>query len=361
MAELRLQGLTKRFGEVVAVRDLTVTVESGELVALLGPSGCGKTTTLRMVAGFEAPTQGRVVLGGRDVTDDPPERRNCGMVFQHYALFPHLTVEQNVAFGLEMRRLPRSEVRRRVGEILERVGLTGLARRYPRQLSGGQQQRTALARALVINPSVLLLDEPLANLDAKLREEMRFYIRSLQREFGITTLYVTHDQAEALVLADRIAVLMNGVLQQVGSPEEIYSRPRTATVAAFLGVTNLLPGRVVARRSDLVVLRTSAGIVRACGADGLAEGAEAVVSIRPEHIDLDRADAPGSRDGVNHLRGVVRERTFLGGLVDFRVDLGEGFLLRVQGRAGAPQRVGDQVSVLFDPQAAWALPAQETA
>ncbi len=338
MAELRLQGLTKRFGEVVAVRDLTVTVESGELVALLGPSGCGKTTTLRMVAGFEAPTQGRVVLGGRDVTDDPPERRNCGMVFQHYALFPHLTVEQNVAFGLEMRRLPRSEVRRRVGEILERVGLTGLARRYPRQLSGGQQQRTALARALVINPSVLLLDEPLANLDAKLREEMRFYIRSLQREFGITTLYVTHDQAEALVLADRMA-----------------------TVAAFLGVTNLLPGRVVARRSDLVVLRTSAGIVRACGADGLAEGAEAVVSIRPEHIDLDRADAPGSRDGVNHLRGVVRERTFLGGLVDFRVDLGEGFLLRVQGRAGAPQRVGDQVSVLFDPQAAWALPAQETA
>lgn len=358
MADLGLVGVTKRFGEVAAVRDLTLTVRSGELVALLGPSGCGKTTTLRLVAGFEAPSEGHVLLGGRDVTGEPPERRNCGMVFQHYALFPHMTVEENVAFGLEMRRLPRAEVRRRVGEILERVGLAGLAHRYPRQLSGGQQQRTALARALVINPSVLLLDEPLANLDAKLREEMRFYIRSLQREFGITTLYVTHDQAEALVLADRVAVLMNGVLQQVGPPEEIYARPRTAAVAAFIGVTNLVPGRVVARNAEHVVLQTPAGVVRAGGREDLREGMDAVLSVRPEHMELDHVGA-SSRDGVNRFGGMVRERTFLGGLTDFRVDVGGGLLLRVQGRSDAPQRVGDRVDVVFTPQAAWAVPQED--
>ncbi len=359
MASLRLQGLTKRFGDVVAVHELTLEVPSGELVALLGPSGCGKTTTLRMVAGFDVPTRGRIVLGDRDITADPPERRDCGMVFQHYALFPHLTVEQNVAFGLEMRGLRRPDVERRVGEILERVGLGGLGRRYPRQLSGGQQQRTALARALVISPRVLLLDEPLANLDAKLREEMRFYIRSLQREFHITTLYVTHDQAEALVLADRVAVLMNGRLQQVGAPEEIYHRPRTPAVAAFIGLTNLLPGRVTGRSGERLVLETPAGTVRAAGAPDLREGMEAMLSVRPEHIELDRPGEPASRDGVNRLRGVVQERTFLGSLIDFRVDVGGGVLLRVQGRGGAPQRVGEQVSVSFDTTAAWALPRRE--
>jgi putative spermidine/putrescine transport system ATP-binding protein len=356
MADLSLRGLTRRFGDVVAVRGLTLSLSSGELVALLGPSGCGKTTTLRMVAGFDVPTQGRVFLGDRDITDDPPERRNCGMVFQHYALFPHLTVEQNVAFGLEMRGHRRPEVGRRVREILERVGLGGLEARYPRQLSGGQQQRTALARALVINPSVLLLDEPLANLDAKLREEMRFYIRSLQREFGITTLYVTHDQAEALVLADRVAVLMNGVLQQFAAPEEIYHRPRTAAVAAFIGLTNLLSGRVTARAGDRVVLETDAGLIRACGGADLSEGMPAMLSVRPEHIEVGGLDAPPPRDGANRLQGVVRARTFLGSLIDFRVDVGRGVLLRVQGRATAPQQVGDRVSVSFDTTAAWALP-----
>src|SRR5437588_1604774 len=233
MAEISLRGLTKRFGTVAAVHDLTLTLASGELVALLGPSGCGKTTTLRMIAGFESPTRGRVLLAARDVTEAPPEGRNCGMVFQNYALFPHLTVHQNVSFGLQMRRLPRAAIGPRVDEILARVGLGGLGHRYPRQLSGGQQQRTALARALVINPSVLLLDEPLANLDAKLREEMRFFIRSLVREFHITTLYVTHDQAEALVLADRVAVLIDGVLQQFDTPEAVYRRPRTILGSLF--------------------------------------------------------------------------------------------------------------------------------
>jgi len=359
MADLSLRGLTKRFGDVVAVHDLTLTLASGELVALLGPSGCGKTTTLRMIAGFDVPTAGRILLGDRDVTEAPPEKRTCGMVFQHYALFPHLTVEQNVAFGLEMQGLGRPAIRRRVAEILDRVGLGGLGRRYPRQLSGGQQQRTALARALVINPGVLLLDEPLANLDAKLREEMRFYIRALQRELHITTLYVTHDQAEALVLADRVAVLMNGVLQQFGAPEEIYHRPQTAAVAAFIGVTNFLPGRVTARSGDRFVLETPAGVIRARGTADLREGMDAMLSVRPEHIELGGPDPGVSPDGINSVRGVVRERTFLGSLIDFRVDVGHGVLLRVQGRAAASQRAGDQVTVSFDSAAAWALPGRE--
>ncbi|HEV2357581.1 MAG TPA: ABC transporter ATP-binding protein [bacterium] len=351
MAEIRLRGLTKRFAEVVAVSELTLDAASGELVALLGPSGCGKTTTLRMVAGFETPSAGRIRLGDRDVTDVAPERRNCGMVFQHYALFPHLTVAQNVAFGLEMRGVARPDVARRVSAILDRVGLAGLDGRFPRQLSGGQQQRTALARALVINPSVLLLDEPLANLDAKLREEMRFYIRSLQREFGITTLYVTHDQAEALVLADRVAVMMDGVLRQFDAPEEIYHRPRSAAVAAFIGLTNLLPGRVAFRAGDALVVDTPAGLVRGRGPAGLAPGTRALLSVRPEHIDLD-----GRGDGINRLNGVVLERTFLGAITDFRVDVGDGIVLRVQGRAAA-HRPGDRVAVSFPETAAWTVPA----
>jgi putative spermidine/putrescine transport system ATP-binding protein len=360
MAEIRLRGLTKRFGDVTAVSGLTLEAASGELVALLGPSGCGKTTTLRMVAGFETPTGGRIVLGDQDVTDVAPERRNCGMVFQHYALFPHLTVAQNVAFGLEMRQVPRAEIGRRVGAILDRVGLGGLHGRFPRQLSGGQQQRTALARALVINPSVLLLDEPLANLDAKLREEMRFYIRSLQREFGITTLYVTHDQAEALVLADRVAVMMDGVLRQFDAPEEIYHRPRSAAVAAFIGLTNLLPGRVAARAGDALVVETAAGAVRGRGVAELGTGTRAVLSIRPEHIDLNGgAGLAGSGDGINRLQGAVVERTFLGAITDFRVDVGGGLTLRVQGRAAAAHRPGDRVAVSFAESAAWAVPADD--
>ena len=369
MAEIRLRGLTKLFGEVVAVDGLSLDAASGELIALLGPSGCGKTTTLRMVAGFEIPTAGQILLGDHDVTAQAPERRNCGMVFQHYALFPHLTVAQNVAFGLEMRQVPRAEVARRAAKILDRVGLGGLGGRFPRQLSGGQQQRTALARALVINPSVLLLDEPLANLDAKLREEMRFYIRSLQREFGITTLYVTHDQAEALVLADRVAVMMDGVLRQFDAPEEIYHRPRSAAVAAFIGLTNLLPGRVASRAGDVVVVETPAGRIRGRGVPDLAPGARTALSVRPEYIDLEPLDGGRGAEtpepaadggGPNRMQGRVAERTFLGAITDFRVDLGGGLTLRVQGRAGLPLRPGDRVAVSFLEADAWAVPADDT-
>ena len=356
MAEISLRRLTKRFGTVAAVHDLTLTLASGELVALLGPSGCGKTTTLRMIAGFESPTQGRVLLADRDVTEAPPEDRNCGMVFQNYALFPHLTVHQNVSFGLQMRKVPRAAIGPRVDEILARVGLGGLGHRYPRQLSGGQQQRTALARALVINPSVLLLDEPLANLDAKLREEMRFFIRSLVREFHITTLYVTHDQAEALVLADRVAVLIEGVLQQFDTPEAVYRRPRTVRVASFIGLTNLIPGRVTAHSADRLVLETGIGPLRAHGPADLRDGMDALLSLRPETIELGTRGPAAPGDGANHLRGIVRERAFLGSLFDYRVDVGGGTLLRVQSGVTAVHQVEDEVTVSFQPAAGWVLP-----
>ena len=354
MSSISLRSLTKRFGEVTAVDRLDLELPEGELVALLGPSGCGKTTTLRMVAGFETPTEGRILLGDRDVTRLPPERRDCGMVFQNYALFPHMTVAENVAFGLQMRGVAKAEANQRVTRILEKVGLKGMTGRRPRQLSGGQQQRTALARALVINPAVLLLDEPLANLDAKLREEMRFYIRSLQREFHITTLYVTHDQAEALVLADRIAVMMDGRLQQLGTPEELYRRPLNAAVAAFVGLTNLLPGRVVAVKDGEVDFESPAGLLRGKGPGSLSSGAPAWLSVRPEDLGLHPPES--GADGQNQVRGVVRERAFLGNIADYRVEAPGDLLLRVQAAPSLRYAPGDEVTVSFPADVGWSLP-----
>mgnify|MGYP000007313385 FL=1 len=349
MASVQLAEVTKRFGSVAAVWRLTLEVRDGELLTLLGPSGCGKTTTLKLVAGFLAPEEGRIRFGGRDVTTLPPEHRNVGIVFQNYALFPHMTVAQNVAFGLEVRGRPASEVRARVGEILERVQLQGLEHRYPHQLSGGQQQRVALARALVINPQVLLLDEPLANLDAKLREEVRFYIRHLQRELGITTIYVTHDQAEAMVLADRIALLRDGVLQQVAPPEEIYRRPRSRWVADFVGLCNFLPGQVLGREDGSLVVETPVGVLRCAGA---ADAGRVVVCVRPESL---RQDA----GGTNRIAGVVRERTFLGNLLDLRVSCPRGVVLRVQLPPVRDIRPGESLTLAFEPQDAWAVPEED--
>lgn len=351
VAEIALQTLMKQFGTVTAVNQLDLTVGSGELVGFLGPSGCGKTTTLRMIAGFETPTSGRIVLGDRDVTDLPPEQRNLGMVFQNYALFPHLTARQNVAFGLEMRGMKRGEIKERTSTILQKVGLEGKEDRYPRQLSGGEQQRTALARALVIEPSVLLLDEPLANLDAKLREEMRFYIRSLQQEYGITTIYVTHDQDEALVLADRIAVLMDGSLQQLGAPEELYRRPRTVRVASFVGLANLLPVTVAEREGEMLRLESAHGPLHAYG-PVLPPGTRAVLSVRPEGLHLATTE-----QHANCFRGSIKERAFLGNLIDYRVAIGDE-TLRVQGAANDPFRTGDRVSVSFAPDDAWVIPVE---
>ena len=345
MASITLRELTKRFESVVAVDRLNLEIQEGELITLLGPSGCGKTTTLRLIGGFETPEAGDILFGGRAVTWLPPERRNIGIVFQNYALFPHLTVRENVAFGLEMRREPPAAIRQRVSAILTKVQLAGLERRYPHQLSGGQQQRVALARALVTNPAVLLLDEPLANLDAKLREEMRFYIRGLQREFGITTIYVTHDQAEAMVLADRIALMKDGRLQQLGPAETIYRRPSTPWVAEFIGLSNFIPGTVAARTDGRLSVRTAAGLF-ACSGD-VAAG-EVMIMVRPEALHF-------GPQHPNRIAGVVRERVFLGNLLDYQIDGPDGMRLRVQADPSRIFAPGEAVEVSFAPADAWAV------
>jgi putative spermidine/putrescine transport system ATP-binding protein len=357
MSVIALRGLTKRFGSVVAVDDLSLEIADGELLALLGPSGCGKTTTLRSVAGFELPDAGQIHFGDRHVTDLLPEQRNIGMVFQNYALFPHMTVQDNVAFGLQMRKMAAGEAAQRVAAVLAKVQLTGLEGRYPRQLSGGQQQRAALARALVIAPDVLLLDEPLANLDAKLREEMRFYVRSLQQDIGITAIYVTHDQAEAMVIADRIAVMFGGRLHQLARPTEVYNHPATAMVAEFIGLTNFIEGKVAAADGGFITLETALGPLR-CRGEASAGRATRLLAVRPEALQLS-AEARGEA-GLNRLRGVVRARAFLGNLMDYRVEIAPDVLLRVQGDPHAPFAVGDGVHVVFAPAATWSVPAPES-
>src|SRR5215216_1697675 len=279
MADLSLNGLSKHYGDFYAVREVSLTIADGEFLVLLGPSGCGKTTTLRMVAGFIEPSAGHVRLAGQDVTLLPPWKRNAGMVFQSYALFPHMTVAQNVAFGLEMRKLARADIERRVEEVLALVRLGGYGGRLPRQLSGGQQQRVALARALAIRPDVLLLDEPLSNLDAKLRQEVRVEIRELQRQLGLTTVMVTHDQEEALTMADRLVVMADGEIRQIGSQRDLYERPADRFVASFVGRSTFLDGRVTAPG----VFETTGGLHLKCrnGAPGAA-----ALALRPERLSL---------------------------------------------------------------------------
>jgi spermidine/putrescine transport system ATP-binding protein len=306
-----LRGVTKRFGDFTAVREMDLDIPRGHFFTMLGPSGCGKTTTLRMIAGFEDPSEGTVLLDGEDVTGQPAFRRPTNTVFQSYALFPHLSVERNVAFGLERKRLSKDEVRRRVGEELERVGLAREGKRKPRQLSGGQQQRVALARALVNRPAVLLLDEPLGALDLKLRKQLQVELKGIQQDVGITFVYVTHDQEEALTMSDRIAVMNRGVIEQLDQPEEIYERPSTTFVAGFIGVSNLMPGEVVATATGTVELRLDAGpTVRAGGAGaGVGERAHAVV--RPEKLQLHSANGAAAPGGPS-VDGQVESSLYLG-------------------------------------------------
>ena len=296
---VELSGVTKRFGNVEAVRALDLSIGRGEFFTLLGPSGCGKTTTLRLVAGFEEPTDGRVLIDGEDVEGLPPFRRPTNTVFQSYALFPHLSVHDNVAFGLKRKRLPAEEIRARVGEELERVGLSAQANRKPRQLSGGQQQRVALARALVNRPSVLLLDEPLGALDLKLRKRLQVELKEIQREVGITFVYVTHDQEEALTMSDRIAVMNDGLVEQVAEPEEVYERPATPFVAGFIGVSNLLPGEAVSATE----IRLDSGASVAARHD-LAAGERCQAVVRPEKLSIG-GDGPG-------LEGLLESSVYLG-------------------------------------------------
>ena len=349
MTRLRLAGLGKRFGDVTAVTGIDLDVAEGSLVALLGPSGCGKTTTLRMIAGLESPTDGDILFDEESVLATPPEKRGIGMVFQRYVLFPHMSVAKNVSFGLRMRGVARAEIDRRVAEVLDVVQLTGFGQRFPSQLSGGQQQRVAIARTVITEPRLMLMDEPLSNLDAKLREEMRAFITRLQRQLGITTVFVTHDQVEAIELADRIGVMFDGELVQVGTPEEIFNRPRTLRVADFMGTTNLILGRLADVGAAGATLVTDVGAIRVAHADHLRTGAGATATVRPEHIDL----LP--RDDATGLPGRIVESVYYGGTLAYKVALGD---LVLQVRDLSTRRFGDgeEVSVRIAPHHVWVFP-----
>ncbi len=322
MISIEIQQLTKRFGSVTALQQLNMKIEPGELFFLLGPSGCGKTTLLRSMAGFYIPEEGKILFGPEDVTRLEPHKRNTGMMFQSYALWPHMSVAQNVAFGLEERKVPKEEIKRRVGEALESVRMGQYAERKPNQLSGGQQQRVALARALVIRPRCLLLDEPLSNLDAKLRLEMRTEIRRVCKEFKLTTVYVTHDQKEALSISDRMAILDKGHVLQVGAPREVYRRPTSKVVADFIGETDFIPGKLLALGpGGAATVQTHIGRFEGVLGDSAAQpalGSAVTLSVRPECWVLSREAAP-----VNAVRGRIGEAIYLGELAQYRLNVGE--------------------------------------
>jgi len=325
---LHLEQVTKRYGDLEVVSAFNLAVPKGELVALLGPSGCGKTTTLRMIAGLVSPSSGRIVVAGRDVTTVPPDRRDMGLVFQSYALFPHMTVAENVAFGLDVRSVSRAEKRDRVGRALQLVQLQKLADRRPRELSGGQQQRVALARALVIEPAILLLDEPLSNLDAKLRDEMRAQIRDIQQQLGITTVFVTHDQVEALSMCDRIVVMKDGRMEQVGTPVDIYEHPRTTFVASFVGRTNRIAGERSGERS----IRFGGVAIEAANT---ASGDSVEVMVRPHRVGIDWTD-PGKRtNDDNTLEATLKRITFVGDMVQYHFDAGGFPIVAEEATTGA--------------------------
>jgi spermidine/putrescine ABC transporter ATP-binding subunit len=350
MKTLRLEGLSKAFKEVKAVDGLSLDIEAGEFLSLLGPSGCGKTTTLRMIAGLETPDDGRVVLGDEEITYLPPYRRNIGMVFQDYALFPHMTVNDNVAFGLQMRKVPSADAEKRVQRALEMVHLGGLGKRKPSQLSGGQQQRVALARALVIEPELLLLDEPLSNLDAKLRAEMRVELGLIQREIGITTLFVTHDQEEALTLSDRIVVMRDGRIVQMGSPSGIYEGPTNEFVASFLGQENFFKGDVAEVEANRFQIKTAdgLGIWSSCvGGGEVARNGEALVVIKKERIRISLTSTPGAE---NSFPAGVKFVTYLGPIINYLCSMGDHeVVINIQNEAGIPAfKRGDSVYLEWD-------------
>jgi spermidine/putrescine transport system ATP-binding protein len=356
--QVQLVDLVKRFGDFTAVAGLNLDMPSGEFFSLLGPSGCGKTTTLRMIAGFERPSEGQILLDGNDMAQTPPHKRNVNTVFQNYALFPHLTVEENVAFGLKYKDVSKQEMRDRVGNSLELVALTGFEKRRPTQLSGGQQQRVALARALILNPAVLLLDEPLGALDAKLRKRLQIELKALQEEVGITFVYVTHDQEEALTMSDRIAVMSQGNVEQVGRPKEIYEEPATAYVADFLGVSNLM--EATAGGPAPGGCRVSIGEFTFIAGQGDEDTrGQAKVTIRPERVDLEAQGASGE----NRLPGMVERVVYVGSVLQVIVNLAPGERIQawVQNEGGAlPFESGAPVTVHFPPEALRVLPEAGT-
>jgi spermidine/putrescine transport system ATP-binding protein len=363
VADIRFEAVTKRFGEATAVDDLTLEIPRGSFFALLGPSGCGKTTTLRMIGGFEEPTAGRVYLGGNEVTQLPPYKRDVNTVFQSYALFPHLSVERNVAFGLERKKVDRGEVRTRVADMLELVQLEGFAKRKPAQLSGGQQQRVALARALVNRPRALLLDEPLGALDLRLRKQLQIELKRIQQDVGITFVHVTHDQEEAMTMADTIAVMSDGRIEQAGGAAELYETPRTEFVAGFLGVSNLVDAQIRASANGLATAETHDGAtLRVPTARSGGHGGAVRVGVRPEKVTLSPA-GHSVPDGANVLRGTVVVASFLGVSIQYvvRAAGGEELTVFAQNLDGAePESLGPgrEVQLAWDPQHTFVVPKE---
>ncbi len=358
--KIEVRGVGKRFGSVTAVDRVDLDIAAGELFTLLGPSGCGKTTLLRLIAGFNTPDEGEIAFDGRVVNTLPPYERNIGMVFQNYALWPHMTVFANVAYGLRLRKLPGSEIEARVAEGLRKVNLSGLERRYPGQLSGGQQQRVALARALVLNPHLLLLDEPLSNLDAKIRVQVRAEIRKLQKELGITAVYVTHDQEEALSLSDRVAVMRDGRVLQVGTPKELYERPSTRFVADFVGTNNLVRGQVKGRRGEHLVVETALGTFTAISSGAIGAGATCVLAVRPENVTVvaTRPAPPGAPPDGNVIAGKVTFAAYLGNTLRYDVETPSGQVLKADIRDPwhhEPLALGQAVAVSFPPSVTLAI------
>ena len=345
MSRVLLSEVTKKYGDVTALHALDLEIREGEFLTLLGPSGCGKTTTLRLIAGFIQPTSGTIFLGDDDITAVAPQHRKIGMVFQDYALFPHMTVRENIAFGLQERRYEKHRIPERVDELLELIRLPDMGDRYPAEVSGGQQQRIAVARAVAFPPRVLLMDEPLGALDLKLREAMQIEVRRIQRELSITTVYVTHDQTEAMNMSDRIVVMNEGVIEQLGTAEEIYDRPASRFVAGFVGQINLLSGRVVGEEGDSVVVDAAGVRIRAAKQDAVRRDAEVSIGIRPE---LFRAMTDGDAlSGMNVLDGRIAGRTFAGNLLHVFVDIDDDTRLVLEARPqdyiaedGSPIRLG---------------------
>jgi iron(III) transport system ATP-binding protein len=359
MAGITIKNLSKTFGgkhsAFTAVRNVSMAVGDNQFLTLLGPSGCGKTTTLRLIAGYVTPDAGSIHVGDRLVSTaeevTPPDRRGMGMVFQNYAVWPHKTVFENVVFGLKLRKFSASDARDKVAKALDHVNLTGLESRFPNELSGGQQQRVALARSLVVEPEILLLDEPLSNLDAKLRERMRTELKQLQRRTGITFVYVTHDQAEALALSDRVAVMHAGEVQQFGTPQDVYSRPANRTVADFMGLVNFIEGRL----TDDGRVRIGETPLALNAPQGTAPGSAVDVAVRPEDLRLSRGQGTGG------LGGVVAEQVFLGNIVECWIRLDAGPLLRAQTHPSEAFAEGERASVTIDPARASVFPRSDAA
>jgi iron(III) transport system ATP-binding protein len=354
MAFIEIKNLFKRFKKVVAVNHIELEVNEGEMLTLLGPSGCGKTTTLRCIAGLERPEEGDIIIDGKPMLSQgfvEPSKRGIGMVFQNYAVWPHMKVYKNIVYGLKLQKIPKRSIQERAQQVLELVGLDGLEERYPGQLSGGQQQRVALARALVGNPKVLLLDEPLSNLDAKLREELRFEIKDLVRRMGITSVYVTHDQAEAMVISDRIAVMDSGNVVQIGTPEEIYEKPANRFVADFIGTMNFMSGEVVeiVQDTDTVYVLTEFSEKMLCKSPSMAAtipGKKVYASIRPEDVEV-FTEPPEIRE--NLFRGTIVHKAYLGNFLYFFVSV-NGNMVRVQAPHNVPRDEGEEIYLFLNPQ-----------